>query len=172
MAWQHQAIIWCNVDPDLCHYMMSSIIWWHSWLKSFLMEDMDLFQLPVWYCGCWLCRSQGINNNCIDMFMPECLVLSTQKVKHIISSNLCLNNSKRGGTKTQSFFKKLGIHYHEHYALMLLSFMYTLYSRYTTKEIWDLLQLTPAEQTEYWYCNLKPSYIRHLYNIWCIGIMM
>ena len=47
---------------------------WHRGLKSFLVEDKELFILHGQYHGCWcrgVSRNQGISSNCLGLVNPR-----------------------------------------------------------------------------------------------------
>ena len=77
-----------------CLFYYFSSLRWHRLLKSFLMEDEDLFMLHNQYHCCWWpgdARSQVINSHGIDLVLPEYSCLSIRWVNltnlfHIPSS--------------------------------------------------------------------------------------
>ena len=61
-------------------------------LKSFIMEDNDLFTIQNQYHGCWCpgdTRSQGISSHGIDLVFPEYSGFNKRRVLNCFKKHIC-----------------------------------------------------------------------------------
>ena len=94
-VWDIGLTLWCWIlfakHKNIIIFMI--ILRWHNKLKSFLMEDKDLFILYSQYHGCWWpddTQSQGIISHGSDLVCPKYSGFSTRGTNSVVLGAMAL----------------------------------------------------------------------------------